>query len=47
MVKLNVEKILKKQGKSKEWLCNELDISHYNLMQSLYHTSIYKASAKY
>lgn len=31
MIILNVEKILKKQGKSKEWLCDQMDISHYNL----------------
>jgi putative transcriptional regulator len=31
MIKLNVDKILKEKGKSKEWLCNEMDISHYNL----------------
>ena len=35
MVILNVEKLLKKQKKSKEWLCNQMDISHYNLNKSL------------
>ena len=32
---LNVEEILKKQGKTKTWLCDELDISHYNLNKAL------------
>ena len=35
MVKLNVEKILKEKGKSKEWLCNQMDISHYNLNRAI------------
>lgn len=35
MIKLNVEKILKEQGKTKEWLCNEMDISHYNLNKAI------------
>ena len=35
MIILNVEKILKEQGKSKEWLCNEMDISHYNLNKAI------------
>ena len=35
MVKLNVEKILKEQGKSKEWLCDKMDISHYNLNRAI------------
>ncbi len=35
MVILNVEKLLKDKNKSKEWLCNQMDISHYNLNKSL------------
>lgn len=35
MVVLNVETLLKKKCKTKEWLCNEMDISHYNLNKSL------------
>ena len=35
MVVLNVEKLLKEKGKSKEWLCNEMDISHFNLNKAL------------
>ena len=40
MIILNVEKLLKEQKKSKEWLCNQMDISHYNLNKSI------KGSAK-
>lgn len=35
LIILNVEKILTKQGKSKTWLCDQLDISHYNLNKAL------------
>ena len=35
MIVLNVEKLLKQKNKSKEWLCNQMDISHYNLNKSL------------
>lgn len=35
MIVLNVEEILKKKRKSKEWLCNEMDISHYNLNKAI------------
>lgn len=35
MVVLNVEKLLKDKHKTKEWLCNQMDISHYNLNKSL------------
>ncbi len=35
MIQLNVEKILKKQSKSKEWLCDKMDISHYNLNKAI------------
>jgi len=35
MIKLNVEEILKKQGKTKTWLCDKIDISHYNLNQAI------------
>ena len=35
MIKLNVEKLLKEQGKTKSWLCNEMDITFYNLNKAL------------
>ena len=35
MIILNVEKILKKQGKTKTWLCDQLDISHFNLNKAI------------
>lgn len=35
MIKLNVEKILKSQNKTKEWLCDQMDISHYNLNKAI------------
>lgn len=35
MIILNVEKLLKEQGKTKSWLCNELDISFYNLNKAI------------
>ena len=35
MIVLNVEKILKQQGKTKSWLCNEMDITFYNLNKAL------------
>lgn len=35
MIILNVEKILKEQGKTKSWLCDQLDISHFNLNKAL------------
>ncbi len=35
MIILNVEKILKEQGKTKSWLCDKLDITLYNLNKSL------------
>lgn len=35
MIKLNVEEILKEQGKTKSWLCDELDISLYNLNKAI------------
>lgn len=35
MIILNVEKILKKQGKTKSWLCDQLDISFYNLNKAI------------
>ena len=35
MVILNVEKILKEQGHTKSWLCNEMDITLYNLNKSI------------
>ena len=35
LIVLNVEKLLKEKGKSKEWLCNEMDISHFNLNKAI------------
>lgn len=35
MIVLNVEKLLKEQGKTKSWLCNEMDITFYNLNKAL------------
>ena len=35
MIVLNVEKILKKMGKTKTWLCDKMDISHYNLNKAI------------
>ena len=35
MIVLNVERLLKEEGKSKEWLCNEMDISHFNLNKAI------------
>lgn len=35
MIVLNVEKLLKEQHKTKSWLCDQLDISLYNLNKSL------------
>lgn len=35
MIKLNVEEILKRKGKTKTWLCDQMDITHYNLNKAL------------
>lgn len=35
MVIINVEKILKNKGKTKSWLCDEMDISFYNLNKAI------------
>ena len=35
MIKLNVEKLLKEQNKTKTWLCDQLDISFYNLNKAI------------
>ena len=35
MIILNVEKLLKEQGKTKSWLCNEMDITFYNLNKAI------------
>ena len=35
MIVLNVEKLLKEQGKTKTWLCDEMDISFYNLNKAI------------
>ena len=31
MVKVNIEELLKKKGKSKYWLCNQMNITSHNL----------------
>lgn len=31
MVKVNIEELLKKKGKSKYWLCNQMNITSRNL----------------
>lgn len=31
MVKVNIEELLKKKGKSKYWLCNQMNITYHNL----------------
>ena len=31
MVKVNIEELLKKKGKSKYWLCNQMNITTKNL----------------
>ena len=33
MVNINVEKLLRKQGKSKYWLCQQMNITNKNLNQ--------------
>ena len=35
MIILNVERLLKEQGKTKSWLCNEMDTTFYNLNKAL------------
>ena len=35
MIKINVEKILEEQGKTKSWLCDQMDISFYNLNKAI------------
>lgn len=35
MIIINVEKLLKEQEKTKSWLCDELDISLYNLNKAI------------
>ncbi len=35
MIIINVEKLLKQQNKTKSWLCDELDISLYNLNKAI------------
>lgn len=35
MIILNVEKILKEQGHTKSWLCDQLDITFYNLNKAI------------
>ena len=31
MVKVNIEELLNKKGKSKYWLCNKMNTNYYNL----------------
>lgn len=31
MVKVNIEELLKKNGKTKYWLCNQMNITSHNL----------------
>lgn len=31
MVKVNIEELLKRKGKTKYWLCNEMNITYRNL----------------
>ena len=33
MVKVNIEELLKKNNKSKYWLCNQMNITSHNLNQ--------------
>ncbi|MBQ9659536.1 MAG: helix-turn-helix transcriptional regulator [Clostridia bacterium] len=33
MISINVEQLLKKQGKTKYWLCQKMDITNRNLNQ--------------
>lgn len=35
MIQINVGKILKEKGKSKSWLCDQMDISLYNLNKAI------------
>ena len=35
MVIINVEKLLKEQNKTKSWLCNQMDITFYNLNKAM------------
>lgn len=35
MIQINVEKILEEQGKTKSWLCDQMDISFYNLNKAI------------
>ena len=35
MIQINVERILKEKGKTKSWLCDQLDISFYNLNKAI------------
>ena len=33
MVKVNIEELLRKNNRSKYWLCNQMNITFYNLNQ--------------
>lgn len=35
MIIINVEKLLKEQEKTKSWLCDEMDITLYNLNKAI------------
>ena len=36
MVKVNIEELLKKKGKSKYWLCNQMNINYHNLNKIIF-----------
>ena len=36
MIKVNLEELLKKNGRSKYWLCNQMDITSHNLNRVIY-----------
>ncbi len=40
MVKVNVEDLLKKNGLSKYWLCNKMDITTHNLNRAIHGETI-------
>ena len=35
LIQINVEKLLKEQGKTKSWLCDQMDVSFYNLNKAI------------
>lgn len=36
MVKVNIEKLLKKNNRSKYWICNQMNITMHNLNRVIY-----------